>query len=106
MGFHTHPSRYGNILQVVDSISGLTPLKGSVFALALTLTGENPPTSDGPKRWEKKKSSVLEADLGEKWLLCVQLIIAARCSRVVKAASRPSLFVWEPLVFLSAPSLM
>lgn len=36
VGFHTHPSRYGNIIQVVDSISDLTPLKGCVFALALT----------------------------------------------------------------------
>lgn len=42
VAFHSHPSRYGNIMQVVDSVSGLTPLKGCVSALALTVD-KNPP---------------------------------------------------------------
>lgn len=69
--------------------------KGCVF---LCVDVEKPPQGAHQKVPAGGKCSILEADLGEKWLLCV--IIAVRCTGVLKAASSPSLFVFEPLAFL------
>lgn len=59
------------MVQVVDSISRQTRLKGCVL-LCFAFDCEKPPGVLLQKAPGGEKYSVLAADLGEKWLLCVQ----------------------------------